>query len=300
MKVWILTRKKEFFSFYANARYLEEAQKNNIECEIISEQDIDIIINQDDKKSVLFENDPVALPDVIISRSGAATTNFSLSLVRHFDRMGVFALNSASAIEKAKDKLHSLQILEAKNLPIPKTILAKSPINPDILEKHLGFPLVMKKKSGSQGKGVLLIKSKQQLEDILGLLEEKNQTEHNLIFQEFIKHSQGKDIRVIIVGGRAIGAMQRTGKKGDFRSNFKAGGSAENFPLTPELEWLAVEAAKALNLGLCGVDILFDEDGYKICEVNSNPGFEAFEPATGINVPKEVFEFLKVRFEHKL
>lgn len=296
MKVWILVPKKALFTSYANLRYIEEAKKNGIDCQLIATEDIDIVINRDDLKSVLFEGKRIDMPDVIIPRAGSAATYFTLSLIRHFDRMGVFMPNTASSIAKAKDKLHSLQVLESKNIPIPKTVLAKSPINPDLLEKEFGFPFVLKKVTGSQGKGVLLIKSKQQLEDILGLIDEGQQDGQNLIFQEFVKFSKGRDIRVIVIGGRAIGAMQRIAKPGDFRSNFKAGGSVENFEITPEVEWLAVETAKALNLGICGVDILFDEDGYKICEVNANPQFEGFEKSTGINVPQEVFDFLKVRF----
>lgn len=222
-----------------------------------------------------------------------------LALIRHFEKLGVFVLNTADAIAKAKDKLHTLQILASRNLPIPKTLLAKFPINQQILEKEFTYPFVMKKISGSLGKGVLLIKTPQQLEDILGLLEDQiNNLQPNLIFQEFIKHSQGRDLRVIVIGGKVIGVMQRKAKAGDFRANFNAGGSVSNFKITPEIEWLAIEAANALGLGIAGVDLLFDTDSYKICEVNSSPQFEGFEQATGINIPQKIFEFISLKFQN--
>ena len=155
----------------------------------------------------------------------------------------------------------------------------------------------MKKISGSLGKGVILIKTAQQLEDILGLLDDPNNGQPNLIFQEFVKHSQGRDLRVMVIGGKVVGIMQRTAKEGDFRANVSAGGTASTFKITPEIEWLAIEAANALRLGIAGVDLLFDDGGYKICEVNASPQFEGFEQATGINVPQKIFEFISVKFQ---
>jgi RimK family alpha-L-glutamate ligase len=299
MNIWVLTSKKEYFSKYSNKRYIEEAKKRGLNCKMVSGEDIDILLNKEDEKSVIFEGKKISLPDVIIPKTGSYSTYFMLALIRHFEKLGVFVLNPASAIAKAKDKLHTLQLLSAKGLPIPKTLFAKFPIDQNILEREFSYPFVMKKTSGSLGKGVMLIKTKQQLEDILGLLEDQNNTvQQNLIFQEFIEYSQGRDLRVMVIGGKAIGTMQRIAKEGDFRANFSAGGSVSNFEITPEIEWLAIEAAKILNLYIAGVDLLFDKEGYKICEVNSSPQFEGFEKATGINIPQKVFDFIAARSQN--
>ncbi len=299
MNIWILTRNKEDFEKYENIRYIEESKKIGLNCRLISGEDIDILLHKEDEKSVLFEGKKIPLPDVIIPKAGAYSTYFMLALIRHFEKLGVFVLNPASSISQAKDKLHTLQILSSQNLPIPKTLLAKFPINQSVIEQEFSYPFIMKKISGSLGKGVLLIKTAQQLEDILGLLEDPHDiAQPNLIFQEFVKCSAGKDIRVFVVGGKVIGAMQRTAKAGDFRANVSAGGNVSDFKITPEIEWLAIEAANALQLGIAGVDLLFENDGYKICEVNANAHFQGFEKATGINVPQKIFEFISIRFQN--
>lgn len=296
MNIWIIVSKTEALTWEPNLRYKEEAEKMGWGCRIIAAETIDIIVNREDRKSVILEGEKTVLPDVIIPRTGSGSTYFVLALLRHFEKLGVMVLNSADSVLLAKDKLQSLQFLASANLPIPKTMLAKFPVSPLIIEKEFGFPFVMKKLSGSGGKGVVLIKDHQQLEDMLGMLDDTRKHDHGLIFQEFIENSSGRDLRVIVVGGRAIGAMLRTAKEGDFKANFSAGGSVETYELTAEIEWLAVESANALGLGLAGVDILFGKDGqYYICEVNSNPGIVGFEQSTGINVPEEVFHFLKLK-----
>lgn len=296
MNIWIITNAASLVGNVPNTRYKEEAEKMGFVCRVISADSIDIIVNREDRKSVIVEGEKTVLPDIIIPRTGASSTYFVMALLRHFEKLGVMVLNSADSVMLAKDKLQSLQVLAAQNLPIPKTMLAKFPIPPEVIEKEFGFPFVMKKLSGSGGKGVVLIHNHQQLEDLLGMLDKGRMDQSGLIIQEFIQSSKGRDLRVIVVGGRAIGAMLRTAKEGDFKANFSAGGSVKPYELTPELEWLAVESANALGLGLAGVDILFTDDGqHKICEVNSNPGIEGFEESTGINVPEEVFKFLQLK-----
>jgi len=256
MKIWILLDKKdEPFHQYENKQLLSVIS----EAEIVYASEFEIVVNREDEKGIIYEDLRVDLPDVVIPRTGSRTTYFTLAVIRHLEKLGSWVLNPADSINKAKDKLETFQLLSAQKLPIPKTVLGKFPIDPNIIEKELSYPFVLKKISGSSGKGVLLVKKHQQFEDLLGLIEEEN-SRMNLIFQEFISHSAGQDLRVFVVGGRAIGAMKRTGKAGDFRSNFSAGGSAENFELNPEIEWLAVEAARAVGLEIAGVDILFGEN----------------------------------------
>lgn len=301
MIIWIIVNKAGEENSPANQRYIDEAEKLGWECRKIGADDIDIIVNREGKKSIILEGEKTILPDVVIPRTGAGSSYFVLAILRQFEKLGVMVINTADSVMLAKDKLQSFQALATESLPIPKTMLAKFPIPPEVIEREFGFPFVMKKISGSQGRGVILIKDHQQLEDVLGMIDSGNKDENQLIFQQFIKASTGVDLRVIVVGGRAIGAMKRTGKVGSFKANFSAGGTVENYQLTQEIEWLAVEAANSLGLGLAGVDLLFDEDGqFQICEVNSNPGIDGFESATGINVPLEVYKFLQLKFQSAL
>ncbi len=303
MNIWILTSSKKNFKKHSNLRYIEELSKfPEISFKLVLANDVEICLDNGDKDKsrVFFKGRKTDLPDVVIPKMASYATYFSLALIRQFEQLGVLVLNSANSIEQAKDKLQSLQILSAHGLPIPKTIFAKFPINKKFIEKQLKYPFIMKKVSGSLGKGVLLIKNAEQLESVMGLVEEQiGSNQLNLIFQEFIEFSEGRDLRVIVVGGKVIGVMQRTAIAGNFRANVAAGGSVKKFDLSPEIEWLAVEAANILNLGIAGVDLLFTkEGGYKICEVNSSPQFEGFEKATGVNVPAKVLEFLKIRTQN--
>jgi RimK family alpha-L-glutamate ligase len=156
--------------------------------------------------------------------------------------------------------------------------------------------MLIKKVSGSKGKGVVLVNNRDELEDIMGLFEEANIHNPNLIIQEFIAGSRGKDIRVLVIGGKVIGAMLRQAKGGSFKANFSSGGSVEAIELTPAMEWLAIESTRILNLEIAGVDLLFDGDSYQVCEVNAAPGFEGFSKAhPGVNVAREILQYLQVR-----
>lgn len=293
MNIWILIKKNPPKS-YENLRYAEEADRQKgVNIEFVTEEEMEIIIDETGKKSIFMDGKPRGFPDVLFSRNGASTTYFQLAIIRHFENQGVFVINESKPIESSKDKMFSLQLLSQKNIPIPKTMLGKFPINYEAIEKIFSYPVVMKKLSGSQGKGTYLIRNREKLEEIEDLLSD-TEKKFNFIFQEYIEESYGKDLRVWVLGGRALGAMKRTSTKG-FRANYSAGGTVEEFSLTPEIEWLAVEAARILGLEIAGVDLLFGKKGFLICEVNSNPGFEGFEEATGINIPQEVFQFLSLR-----
>lgn len=294
MKTWIIA-KEENFDSYENRRFQEEAKKMGIELRMVAPEDFDIIVTKEGRKSILHNSTPVNLPNCLIPRMGAGTTYFALAVIRHLERLGVFALNSSQSIETARDKLATLQILAANNIPIPKTMLAKFPLDLDFVEKEFAYPLIIKTVSGSQGKGVFLCDNRTCLEDVSDLIEVSKDPKVNVIIQEFVLSSKGKDIRVLVVGGRAIGAMIRSAREGRFKAGFSAGGTVALFNLNSALEWLAVESAKLLGLDIAGVDILFDGDDYKVCEVNSSPGFEGFEKATGLNVPQEIYHYIRVR-----
>lgn len=290
MKIWILTNEP---TSYENLKYKEEAKKYNLILKIVKESEFEIFADAKNADQIFYKGEPVVFPDVLLVRTGASTTYFQFALVREFEENGVFVLNSSISIKKAKDKLYSLQILSEKFIPFPKTLLAKFPFNYEVIESRFSYPLILKKVAGSGGKGVFLIKDREHLEEVEELLSEGDK-KNNFIFQEYLKKSKGMDIRVFVLGGKVIGAMKRSANKG-FRANVSQGGKSEFFKVTLELEWLALETTRALGLSISGVDILFDDNGYKVCEVNSNPGFKGFESATGINIPAKVFEFLKAR-----
>jgi gamma-F420-2:alpha-L-glutamate ligase len=215
-------------------------------------------------------------------------------VLRHFERQGVAMVNSSAAVDTVADKLHTLQILSAHGLPTPKTILGKFPVDVDLIERQLGFPVVVKTLTGTRGNGVLLCRNRDQFADLAMLLD-GTQHEANFIFQEYVATSHGRDVRVLVVGGRPVAAMERRATNGSFKSNVSLGAEAVPFELKPDIARLAVDAADALNLDVAGVDILFDRDGYRICEANSSPGFQGLERATGVDVPQLVFENMFAR-----
>lgn len=296
MKVWVLAKRGGFNS-YENRRFCEAAEKMGIELQLVAPEEFDIITTKEGQRSILYNGDPVDLPDCLIPRMGAGTTYFALAVIRHLEKLGVFILNLSYTIETAKDKLATLQILSANNIPIPKTMLAKFPLNIDIVEKEFAYPLILKTVSGSEGRGVFLCENRDQMRDLAEFMESSMDPKVNIILQEFVSSSRGKDIRVIVVGGRPIGGMLRVAEDGKFKANFSAGGMVTRFDLNPEVEWLAVESVNLIGLEMAGVDVLFDGDNYKICEVNSSPGFEGFERATSIDIPKEIYNFIRVRLE---
>ena len=193
-----------------------------------------------------------------------------------------------------KDKLYTQQLLAASNLPVPKTMLARSPLNINLIEKMIGFPVVVKTISGTQGSGVFLCETKGHLEDLMQLIDTAK-TNTNFIIQEFIHNSRGRDLRVFVVGGRIIACMERVSKDGSFKANFSCGGEVKEYPVNEEIEWLATESARILDLDITGVDLLFDGEHFKICEANSSPGFKGLEKCCPISIPDTIFDFIQVR-----
>lgn len=294
---WVIFRVQQNIlspEMYEINRLIEEAQAQNIQLRVLQPEQIDLIVTQEDRKSILVDGKTEPLPDFVLPRMGAGTTYFALAVIRHLERLGVPSFNSAYNIDVVKDKLYTQQILAEKNMPVPKTMLVKFPVDIDLIQRRIGFPLIVKTISGSQGRGVFLSENKKSLADLMHMIEITN-PKASIILQEFIQDSYGRDLRVLTIGGRALACMERIAPEDDFKANFSAGGSVRRFPMTPEIEWLAVEASRELGLEIAGVDLLFDGDHFKICEVNSSPGFEGLEQATGMNIPAEVFSYLKIR-----
>ena len=188
-----------------------------------------------------------------------------------------------------KDKLDAHQLLAQRNLPIPRTMLVRFPVDPELVAAQIGFPCVVKLLVGSYGEGIYLSRDPGSFRDLMELVSSLDRTQP-LILQEYIATRPGEDLRVWVVGGRVLGAMRRRSTDGSFKANISRGGDGEPFPLNSAIEDLALASASAVNLEIAGVDLLFDGDGYSVCEVNSAPGFAGFEQATGLNVAREILE----------
>ncbi len=176
-----------------------------------------------------------------------------------------------------------------------KKYVAKSnPIDIDFVQKYLGFPVIVKKISGSYGRGVFLAENKKQLRQLVTMAELSKKS-YDIIIQEFVKDTWGKDLRVLVVNNKVVGCMMRQATDDDFRANITRGGEGFPYEVNEQIEWLSVESSKALDLDIAGVDLLFDNGGYKICEVNSNPGFEGMENYTKKNIAEEIVSFIKLK-----
>ncbi len=297
MKGWILYRDKEESlrpEAFEVRRFMDVAEEMDIELQVLAPEQFDLVVTRDDRKSVLVDGQETALPDFLLPRMGASTTYFALAVIRHLERLGVQTFNTSESIEVVKDKLYSHQILAQSNLPVAKTMLAKFPVDIERIEQHLGYPVVVKTISGSQGTGIFLCEDRRSLEDLMELVN-ATRSNVNIILQEFIESSRGRDLRVITVGGRAVACMQRVAQDGSFKANVSRGGRAEPFDITPEIEWVSTEVSRLLGLDIAGIDLLFDRDHYRICEANSSPGFQGIESCLPVSVPHEVFSFVAVR-----
>ena len=293
MKLWMLGNRLTT-EMYERERFIEEADKYGIDFSLVFADEIDLIVSRDDRKSIRFRNDIVSLPDVLLARTGSGTGYFNLSVLRQFERLNVPTLPNSASIEASKDKMYANQILAQAGLPIPKTMLTRFPCKAELVEKVVGFPCVLKVITGSHGAGVYLCENAKQFEDLSELISSLD-GKTSMIIQEYIKFSEGRDLRVIVVGGRVIGAMQRTSTDGSFKANISRGGKGEPYDVDDEMEMLAIQVAKVLDLDVAGVDLLFHNDGYRICEANSSPGFKGFEQALGINIPQKIFDYAKLR-----
>ena len=292
-KGWMLVKQK-FMDSYETQRLLEEFGNHDIEVKLIDPNEIDIFVNKENKQSILVNGKSLPLPKFVFPRTGSGTTYYIKAVIRHFERMGVPVINSSEAIDNVKDKLYTHQILAQSNLDIPNTMLLKHPIDIDFVEKNIGFPVIVKKISGSYGRGVFLCENKKQLNQLVTMAELSKKS-YDIIIQEFVKDTWGKDLRVFVVNNKVVGCMMRQSTDEDFRANLSRGGEGFPYEVNEQIEWLSSESSKALGLDIAGVDLLFQNGGYKICEVNSNPGFEGMENFTNKNIAGEIVSFIKLK-----
>ena len=291
MNGWILYKNPIEESWETN-RLVEEFTKQDIEIRVVNPNDVDIFVDRDDRKSIIVGGKPRALPDFVIPRTGSGTTYFIKAIIRHLERLGVTLINGSKAIDTDKDKLYTQQVLGESNLPVPKTLLVRHPIKLEWVEKNLTFPVIIKTLSGSFGAGVFMAEDKKQFKQLLKMAEITKKS-YNIIVQEFIKDSWGKDLRVFVLNGKVVGCMMRQAVDDDFRANITRGGEGIPYQIDENIEWLGGESARLLGLDIAGVDLLFDNGGYKICEVNSSPGFEGMDKFTHTNIAEDIVNFVK-------
>lgn len=242
--------------------------------------------------SLHYGDQPLPPLDAIIPRIGASITFFGTAVVRQFEQMGVFCLNSSQAISVSRDKLRSVQILSRHRVGIPRTsfVRKKSAIL-SAIDRMGGPPIIIKLLEGTQGIGVILADTHKVAEAIIETLQDV--AKQNVLLQQFIKESRGRDIRAFVIGGRVVAAMRRVAPGDEFRSNVHRGGRPEAVTLEPEYERTAIHAAQILGLRVAGVDMLEGADGPKLMEVNSSPGLEGIERATGVDVAGAIVEHIE-------
>ena len=291
MAGWILY-KKDLSESWETQRLIEEFEKQDIQIRVVNPQDVDIYVDRDDRKSILVDGKARALPDFVIPRTGSGTTYFIKAIIRHLERLGVILINGSHSIDTVKDKLYTQQVLGESNLPVPKTLLVRHPINLEWVEQNIGFPVIIKTLSGSFGAGVFLAEDKKQFRQLLKMAEITKKS-YNIIVQEFVNDSWGKDLRVFVLNGKVIGCMMRQATDDDFRANITRGGEGIPYQITDEIEWLGGESSRLLGLDIAGVDLLFDNGGFKICEVNSSPGFEGMDKFTKTNIAEDIVTYVK-------
>jgi ribosomal protein S6--L-glutamate ligase len=229
--------------------------------------------------------------DAIVPRIGASHTFYGTAVVRQFEMMKVYSVNPSQAITRSRDKLHAKQLLARANIGLPVTGYAHATQDIEgLLDVVGGPPVVVKLLEGTQGLGVVLAETKKAAESVIGAF---RQLDANILVQEYVKESRGADVRAFVVGGKVVAAMRRKGAPGDFRSNLHRGGTAEGIRLTPAERGTAVKAARTVGLNIAGVDMLQSDRGPLVLEVNSSPGLEGIEAASGIDVASRVIEFVE-------
>ena len=287
MRIAILSRGARL---YSTRRLKEAAVMRGHEVKVLNTFGFSIEVEQGNPR-LFYRNKALTNYDAVIPRIGASVTFFGTAVVRQFEQMGVFCVNPSHAISVSRDKLRALQVLSRHRVGIPTTLFVRhaDEIIPGI-ERLGGPPVVVKLLEGTQGKGVVLAETYQAAESLIDAF---RNLDANFLVQEFIKEAGGADIRCFVIGDRVIAAMMRQAKEGEFRSNLHRGGTASKIKLTPEERSTAVRAASQMGLNVAGVDILRSNHGPVVLEVNSSPGLEGIENATGLDVAGKIFEFIE-------
>jgi ribosomal protein S6--L-glutamate ligase len=293
MRLLVLSRNA---TLYSTSRLVLAARARGHEVTVADPLDFQIVISRG--HPAMFAGDRLLPPvDLVLPRIGASITNYGLAVVRQFDMMGVPVLNNAIAIARSRDKLRAMQLLTRKDIDVPKTVCARTPDSVDAALAFVGgTPAIIKLQQGAQGIGTMIAETPQAVTSLLETLWAMGQ---DIILQEYIAESKGRDYRAICVGGRVIAAMRRQAKKGEFRSNLHRGGRGVRVELPPAYRAAAVSAVKVMGLEVAGVDMLEGRDGPKILEINSSPGLEGIERTSGLDVAGAIVQHAEKFLERR-
>jgi ribosomal protein S6--L-glutamate ligase len=287
MKIAILSRNAHL---YSTRRLVEAAKLMGHEAHVIDHLACNIEIEQKGP-SIYYKDHYLEGFDAVIPRIGASVTFYGTAVVRQFEMMKVFTAVNSRGIVHSRDKLRCLQVLSKEGIGLPKTVFTNYSRNVEhVIESANGVPVVLKLLEGTQGLGVVLAENKNAAQSVL---EAFNGLKARVIVQEFIREAKGADIRAFIVDGKVVGSMKRQGKEGEFRSNLHRGGTSQSIVLSKEEEKTAILAAKAVGLGIAGVDMLQSERGPLVLEVNSSPGLQGIERATDVDIASKIISFIE-------
>jgi ribosomal protein S6--L-glutamate ligase len=284
MRLLVLSRNA---SLYSTSRLVLAARARGHDVSVIDPLEFQIVVSRG-RPSLLAGGAAVPRYDVVIPRIGASITNYGLAVVRQFDLMGVPVLNGAVSIARSRDKLRALQLLTRRNIDVPTTVCARSPAGVEAaLELVGGCPAIVKLQQGTQGIGTMIAETPQAVHSLLETFWAMGQ---DIVLQEYVRESKGRDIRAIVVGGRVVASMRRVAKPGEFRSNLHRGGKGGRVSLQSGYRSAAIRAGKAMGLEVAGVDMLEGKNGPKILEINSSPGLEGIERASGVDVAGAIIQ----------
>ncbi|MRT17729.1 RimK family alpha-L-glutamate ligase [Vitellibacter sp. q18] len=286
MNIAILSRGE---ALYSTKSLLNAGEARNHTMEVLDPSYCNLAV-ENGKAVLYFQNEMVDDLDAIIPRIGASNTYFGTNVVRQFEAMGVFSVVSSEGISNSRDKWTCFQLLAKQGIPVPRTLFASYFEFEEQLKTFHGKPIIIKLLEGTHGEGVILSET---LQNALATIETLNAAGVKFLLQEYIEEANGADLRAIVVDGVVVAAMKRKCKIGDFRSNLHRGGTSEIIALSAAEEKIAIRAAKAMNLGFCGVDILQSNKGPLVLEINSTPGLEGIENTSGKNVSKSVIGFIE-------
>jgi ribosomal protein S6--L-glutamate ligase len=278
MRLLLLSRNA---TLYSTSRLVLAARSRGHEVAVADPLDLRIVISRG-RPSLFLGDRAVPHADLVLPRIGASITNYGLAVVRQFDLMGVPVLNTALAIARSRDKLRAMQLLTKKNIDVPVTVCARTPDSIDQALSHVGgAPCIVKLQQGAQGIGTMIAETPQAVTSLLETLWAMGQ---DIVLQQYIAEANGRDLRAIVVGGRVVAAMRRQAKAGEFRSNLHRGGLGVRAALDVRYRRAAIAATRVMGLEIAGVDMLETREGPKILEINSSPGLEGIERASGVDV----------------
>lgn len=294
LKIGVLASNPEL---YSNQRILEAGQERGHEMVFLNIKQCYMKIDATEPEVHYRGGKVLNDLDAVITRIRPSVTFYGCALARQFESMGVYTLNTSSAITQSRDKLFSLQLLLKNGISIPTTGFANSPIDTnDLIEMVGGAPLIVKLLEGTQGRGVVLAETKKAAESVINAFKALRA---NLLVQEFIKEADGKDLRCFVIDGKVVASIQREAAPGEFRANIHQGGTASIVKITPKERALALKSAKTLGLKVAGVDIIRSKKGPLLLEVNSSPGLEGIESATGKDIAGMMISSIEKKLDWK-